>query len=199
MALRIPLLATLLAVTLAGACEPTRPCPAGFVGNRNQSPHMELWALGERGEEIPLTDGAAVPILIPPQGGRVLFIGVRAANLDACGVELTGAVRDPVNGQIRLDGRTINLTADGSGWAGSVAADVSTVANVPVCPNQWSGSDVFDSPYKLEVSLTDHYTERTAGRTLTIVPTCPTSDPECRCLCKKGYVLGEPCVAGGGG
>jgi hypothetical protein len=185
MAPRIPVLSAVLAVALVAPCgEPARPCPAGFVGDRNASPLLELWALGENGETIPLQDGTAVPILIPPQGGRVLFIGARATNLDACGVELSAALRDPGSGQLRLDGRTINLQADGSGWASSSPQDFASVANVPVCPNQWSGADIFDVPYSLEVSLVDAFTQRTAGRTVTIRPVCPASDPTCRCLCR---------------
>ena len=52
-------------------------------------------------DAVPLADGGPLAILQPPQGGRVVFVGVRATNVDGCGLQLTGALRDETSRQVR--------------------------------------------------------------------------------------------------
>ncbi len=200
---------------VCAACSPSSPetvpdaststgssgCTLPFLGDEAADPVVELVALGADETSFDLADGAEIPLILPPQGGRVIFAGVRATNIDACGVKLAGAVRDLQNAQVRIDTRTINLEPTGDGWGRSVDANISTFANVPMCPNQWAASDVFDHPFELEVTLTDRDHVRKATRTVEITPKCaqPENAAECLCICKKGYVLGEPCGAGDGG
>src|SRR5690242_14776363 len=116
-----PLFPLLLGMLLVAAgCEEPRPCPLPYLGSRTEAPKLEVWTLNALGETVTLTGGETVPLFIPSQGGRVAFIGVRATNLDSCGAELTASVRDPISNQVRLDGRTINLEPDGTGWGGSL-------------------------------------------------------------------------------
>lgn len=185
-----------LAAVLAG-CQ--SECKLGVIGDTSSPPTLELIALGNDQKTINVTDHGTVPIYLPPQGGRVIMIGVRARNLIACGAQLTGSLRDSSTGQRRLDSRTINLVANEDGSGGTVDGDISTYANIPVCPNQWAQGSVFDSEYTLTVSVVDQ-AQRTATATIAVVPTCvggsPAIEAECRCLCKAGYVLGEDCSAG---
>ena len=77
------------------------------------------------GSDVPIADGDDLAILFPPQGGRVAFVGVRALNVDGCAVQVTGALRDLGSRQIRLDGRTVNLTKLADGW-GTTGTGVTT-------------------------------------------------------------------------
>jgi hypothetical protein len=158
---------------------------------------MDLLALGADESAIPLHDGDTIALDFPPQGGRVVFAGVRANNLDPCGVELSGALRDTPSNEVRIDVRTVNLLPDDAGAGVTSDTNISNFANVPVCPNQWSSRDAFGVPYALTVSVKDR-SGRTASQTIQVTPTCaqPSNAAECACECAHGYVLGQPCDAG---
>ncbi|MDB4942127.1 MAG: hypothetical protein JWP97_1661 [Labilithrix sp.] len=179
-------------------------CPTGFLGDPAKDPEIELRALTAEGKDVPLTDGADLAIIFPPQGGRVVFVGVRANNVDGCGIQITGAVRDRTTQQVRLDGRTLNLEREPDGWGTSGhgtavsfedSALIGNYSNVPVCPNQWAASDVFDHVFELEVLVKDRL-GRKITKTITVTPRCAepgAKETACRCLCKNGYILGESC------
>jgi hypothetical protein len=175
-------------------------CPLPFLGDKEKTPEMELIVLRADSTSAPLRDGDTVAMIFPPQGGRVIFAGIRATNIDPCGVKLAGALRDPVTKQVRVDGRTINLTPSGDGWGGSDDADISSFANVPVCPNQWAKADLFGNEYELSLVLEDRH-DHTLTRTVKVIPSCaePEYAAECACICKGGYVLGEKCDVPDGG
>ena len=134
--------------------------------------------------------------MLPPQGGRVVLVGARATNLDRCGVSLSGALRDPQSQQVRVDIRTVNLVAADAGWVKSDPSDISAVANVPVCPNQWSQSNLYGSTYQLSVMVTDR-DGRSASKEVDVIPACADGAgfAECACICRAGYRLGETCGA----
>src|SRR6185437_13326487 len=71
------------------------PCAAGYLGDRAAPPRMELRQLLADGGDVPIKDGDDLDVLFPPQGGRVAFVGVRATNVDGCGIQVTGVLRDP--------------------------------------------------------------------------------------------------------
>jgi hypothetical protein len=179
-------------------------CPAGFLGDPSREIELELRALTADGTDVPLLDGADLAIVLPPQGGRVSFVGVRALNLDGCGVQVTGALRDLATRQIRIDGRTVNLRKEPDGWGttgqGTTtniedSAAIGDYSNIPVCPNQWAESDIFDTPFELEVLVQDRHKKKMT-KVITVTPRCSEPGPKeaaCRCLCKKGYVLGQSC------
>lgn len=194
--------ASLAAIALMGCSEDDNNEPPPdldvckhFLGDPELEPEIELRALAVGAGSVPLADGGGIDIITPPQGGRVVFAGVRATNLCAQGVQLAGSFRDPPTGQIRYESRTLNLKPGDDGWGSSVDEDISTFANIPVCPNQWSSRDIFDQDYELTLSVEDR-DGQTATRTITVRPTCaePDLDVECRCFCKAGYVLGEACL-----
>lgn len=179
----------------------TGECGVPFIGDPSKPVEIEIRALDATGADVPVGAGADLAMIFPPQGGRVAFVGVRAKNLDPCAVRLLGAVRDPSSKQVRLDARTVNLIAkDGYGVTGTgntdVTSDVAIAAysNVPLCPNQWAEESVFDHTFELEVDVTDHG-GRHANAKVLVTPRCaePAREAQCKCLCKKGYVLGEAC------
>lgn len=186
------LLVAALGLAAAG-CGPTSPCGLPNVGDPGAEPELEVFSIGASGEVVELADGASIDIVIPPQGGRVVFAGARVNNMEACGVTLAGVLRDPVSNQIRLDTRTINLEPQPEGTGGSDPGDISTFSNIPVCSNQWADQDVFDQTFALEVSVTSADGLHVVSRTTQVVPRCDPADVGCECLCKQGYVLGETC------
>jgi len=184
-----------------GAARPdageNRQCANAFVGDEAAAPEVVLTTLGADNSTQPLDPGGKVQMLIPPQGGRVIFIGVRARNLAPCGVQLLGSLRDPASGEVRLDSRTVNLQPTSDGWAASQDGQIADFANVPVCPNQWSSKDLYDAPYEIAVTVTDGR-KRSGQSTMQAVPTCVDGDAFCRCICGRDYVLGQSCAPDAG-
>lgn len=186
---------------------PPAPCQFDFIGDESLEPEIELFAFGADGVDHPLTDGATLDLIEPPQGGRVIFVGARAKNIDGCGPLLTGALRDPQNQQVRFDTRTVNLTADSDGWGSVELGNLSVYANIPACSNKWSEQNIFGGSFALEVSLADK-DGREAKKTVNVTAACTeVSQAEtpadvtlagCYCTCKAGYVTGETCEGGGG-
>lgn len=182
----------------------TSVCPTGYLGEPSAEASIELRALRADGTDVPLEDGDDLAVLFPPQGGRVSFVGVRALNVDGCGMQIVGALRDPLSKQIRLDGRTVNLRRESDGWGttgrGTTtniedSAEIGDYSNIPLCPNQWADQDVFDKGFELEVMITDRR-KKTATKKIAVVPRCAEpgdKETACRCLCRSGYVLGETC------
>ncbi|MGO9836397.1 MAG: hypothetical protein ACLP1X_19525 [Polyangiaceae bacterium] len=193
----------LTSVLQSSACSPAPPagaagCAAGFLGSDASPPEFQIIAL-QAGDIIStVDDGGTVEMLLPPQGGRVIFVGVRATNIDGCGLQLTAALRDESNGEVRPDSRTIDLLVEDGGWGasgtGAVSTAISNFSNIPVCPNEWSATNIYGNRYGLEVTVQDR-----EGRELThkivVTPECgqPANLAECLCICKAGYVLGQSC------
>jgi hypothetical protein len=199
-----------LALALSGCSSPSsgaedggpNTCPVGFLGDGGP-PDFGITVLRADDSVVPVMQGDTVPMLFPPQGGRVIFVGVDATNFDGCGVQLTGALRDLATQEVRVDSRTINLipTGEGHGVSGktgeSVAAAIANFANVPVCPNEWSSTNVYGTLYGLEVTVKDKE-GRQLTKKLDVTPECgePARVAECECICQAGYVLGQACDGG---
>ncbi|HEY8075145.1 MAG TPA: hypothetical protein VIF62_13570 [Labilithrix sp.] len=189
-----------------GGTDGTKPpstCATGFLGDASMPIQIEVHAIKADGSDVVLKDGDDLAIIFPPQGGRVAFVGIRATNLDGCGVQLTAALRDPISNQVRLDGRTVNLNREADGW-GTTGSGISTdiassdaiaqYSNVPLCPNQWASQDIYDKTFQLEVIVQDSRKQR-ADVKLNVVPRCAEGGAKmtaCLCLCKNGY-SGESC------
>jgi hypothetical protein len=169
------------------------------VGDPGREPDLQIVVAGPAGEG-PVADGDQVPLFLPPQGGRVILAGVRALNVDPCALTLLGSLRDPRTQQVRLDARTVNLRLGADGRAASAGSDISTFANIPVCPNQWSPTDLFASAYQLTLTVTDRGGRR-GSRTVQVSPRCGAGpeESECACICRGGYVLGQACAPADGG
>jgi len=173
-------------------------CALGFLGTPGKPVEIKLIARGVELVSTPIEDGSRVPLILPPQGGRVIFVGMQATNISACGVTLTGSLRDLGNHQVRVDERTTNLAPTGDGWGASAPTDISTFSNIPLCPNEWASTDAFDKPFELTLTVKDP-AGNTATKTIQIVPFCgePQYAAECLCTCKLGYTLGQACTDAG--
>ncbi|MDI1443174.1 hypothetical protein [Polyangium sp. 6x1] len=169
-------------------------CKLAYLGDPSAEPIMEVIALGPEGEIQSVSDGSSISLIFPPQGGRVVFAGVRATNVDPCAVRVAGALRDPATKQVRLDNRILNLVPTDDGYGRSDPADISSFSNIAACPNQWAEQDLFDKPYELTVSLTDRDGKKVT-KIMTVTPRCdePGREAECLCMCAGDYVLGMQC------
>ena len=206
-------IAIVAGAALAAGCRPKADDPApelvagctlDYLGDKKKPIELELYAAGADKLAQPLKEGGTVGLIVPPQGGWVIFVGARASNIDPCEVSLTGAARDPGNGQLRLDQRTVNLkpipAMMGSRkqpplWGGPVDGDISTFANIAMCPNQWAAQGLDGGTVELSISLTDR-DGKTATKTANVALSCvePQFKASCKCQCSKGYKLGQECT-----
>lgn len=170
------------------------PCAGGVVGDEALPPELKVLTLGPGIERRVIEEGAGVALVLPPQGGRIVLAGVRARNLAPCGVSLTGFIRDGTSGQVRLDGRTVNLRLAEDGWLESDGTDLAAFANVPVCPNEWASIDISGGRFELTVEVQDR-DGRVGRRSIQVVPSCNEVETpaQCACSCRTGYKLGQPC------
>jgi len=203
-----PRVLLLVLLALAPACsEPAEPsedagppvggCKLPYIGDKNKDLEMDVIAIGP-GTLDRITEGSDITLMLPPQGGRVVFAGVRAKNVNPCGVRLGGALRDTASQQVRIDNRIINLQPQEDGTARSNPNDIFNFANIAACPNQWSDRDLYDQPYELTISLTDK-DEKHLTKVLHVTPRCnePGVEAECLCQCQGDYILGMSCSDAG--
>ena len=183
----------------ADAAPDAKSCMLAYLGDRAKDIEMEVLVLGPNSSSVKVNEGDMVPLVFPPQGGEVIFAGVRATNLDPCGVKITGALRDLETKLVQVDVRTVNLDDPGDGWGKSSEGDISSFANISVCPNNWSKTSVNGSVYALEVTVTDRE-KRSATKVLQVTPVCTEKEylAFCTCTCKAGYILGQTCEGAGG-
>jgi hypothetical protein len=178
---------------------------AGFFGDEDAEPVVELYQRTLDGGIVPIAEGGEVPLILPPQGGKVILVGVRAKNVDLCALSITAAVHDEctaVDGGfgriVGREGRPLHLEAADDGWAYPIAPDTLTNwANVPMCPNTAFPRDMDGEPYLLRIRIVDGSVtpRRTALAEAHITPVCaePRNLAECQCQCDKDYVLGQQC------
>jgi len=125
----------------------------------------------------------------------VSFVATRARNVDPCHARISATLRSPRSGRIaQQESRDISLVPTPDGWAEPNLGDISSVANVPLCPD-YGVEPIVDAAYALEVSLVDTRDASLGGTVVrTVVPSCLQTDPYdnalCRCECKANYVLG---------
>ncbi len=187
-------LATILATT-ALACSDDAPgaCP---VGDRGLP--MELLAMtwdARAGEPVDLVDGGEVVLRRPIQGGKVIYVGVRARNVDGCGVQLTGALRDATSREvIALEQRPVRLVARADGWAVPATPLEQSLANVAACPNADAEVDLDGNRWELELRLEELQGGRRATLNLMVRPRCPADEAfECACECDSDFQIGGEC------
>lgn len=173
-------------------------CP-DFVGDPALPVELEVRVLDGDGRALPGADGMRVPLLQPPQGGKVIYAGARARNLALCGAQILASLRDGDEAGARivgLEGRPLRLVDGGDGWAyAAEPMQASSYANLPLCPNHVSTRDIPENPYRLTVTLEDSE-GREGSASLAVVPYCaePEHAVECACTCAEDYVLGRPCT-----
>lgn len=187
----------LVVVTLAAGC-PAGGDDACFIGDPAAPVELVVLLRQADGTMAEATAGAAAPLIKPPQGGKVIFVGARARNLDGCGAQVTSALYDECAGDVvgNVDSRPVTLVEGADGWgAPRDPVQISNWANVPACPDAQAARDVEGERYLLRLVVTDR-DGRTAEAAVEVVPTCAEAEyeTECRCECDGDYVLGQACA-----
>jgi hypothetical protein len=102
------------------------------IGNPSGAPEITLVTRTVDGRAVPLADGGEIPLIEPPQGGKVVFVGARARNV-ACVVQVFASLRDEASGRIvGSEGRPVKLTPAADGWGEPEhPTELSNYANVP--------------------------------------------------------------------
>jgi hypothetical protein len=167
-------------------------------GDPKQPLEIDLVYRDVNGAMMPLAELADLPLIQPPQGGKVLLVGVRARNIEGCTLMLSTALRDAADNMIvSLERRPVSLEPDADGWLRPLQPmELSNYSNLPACPHANLTHSINGEPYVIEISATDA-AGRNAKLTRKIVPTCaePASLDLCLCECTKDYTLGGACGA----
>ncbi|MFO0722130.1 MAG: hypothetical protein U1E65_00015 [Myxococcota bacterium] len=181
------------AAALCTAC-PTNDC---FIGDPNAAPTIGVVYRSGDGTMHDLAAGGQVPLLLPPQGGKVIFVGVRAKNIDGCPVTISASIRDQcTQSLIAHEERPVTLESTGDGWLTPKIPDaLENYSNLPACPRAALDRDVNNEPYQLEIKIEDKK-GRTATTAITVVPVCNTPDQQaqCECECAADYRQGASCT-----
>ncbi|HKP62546.1 MAG TPA: hypothetical protein VJV78_37685 [Polyangiales bacterium] len=171
-----------------------------FVGDESKPIEFEVVHRTADGECLSTGDMAEMPLIQPPQGGKVLFVGVRARNLDGCGLTLaTALVEQQTGAVISLERRPVRLEEVDDGWMmPQRPTEASNYSNLPACPRADLARSIEGEVYELRVSITDN-ANRKASTTMQIIPTCgePNLAELCHCECSKDYKLGGGCAKPG--
>jgi hypothetical protein len=196
----------------AASCEPPGDGSADagtglvecFFGDEGQDPVGELVFLDEDFQLQDLAPGQAVPLILPPQGGKVVFIGARLKNMDLCSLQANGGVFDDCPTSPRIigrEGRGIQMVENAAtGFA--EPADPTTInnyVNLPLCGNFTSSRDIDGEPYRVEIRFSDR-ARRSLVLTADITPFCP-GEPgaedgqfeQCTCECDADFGFDGAC------
>ncbi len=189
-----------LCVLIAPGCKASDPQCGPFIGDPSRPAEARLVALSQ-GQVVDVTDGSALSLEYPPQGGYVVYVGARVRNVSSCNADFQGQLLEPLNGNVLgFDRRQANLVLGADGWGRAPAPETSNFPNVNLCPDN-SPNDVQARTLTLEMKITDR-----DGRTVTVsapvVPRCQFADPgmqfNCVCTCSASYFPGK-CGFGDGG
>jgi hypothetical protein len=180
-------------LVLGGGCGDDGPtvCP---IGDRSLPIEIVPVHWPADGDVTDLADGGDVDLVRPLQGGKVIFVGVRARNVDGCNLQLTAALRALGSQQvIALEQRPVQLAVGSDGW-GHAASAFDHLANVPACPNAAATVDVDGATWRLELRL-EEPGGRMAETSLTVRPRCGLADQrdECACECDSDFQIGGAC------
>ncbi|HSD87625.1 MAG TPA: hypothetical protein VLB44_08920 [Kofleriaceae bacterium] len=194
----------LLVLTAVAACSSPAAMPpeadaaidGATIDTSQVAPEIEILYRSRDGMAMPCAPDAPVPLTLPPQGGFVLLVGLRAKHLDPTSIDVTASIRDTVDDQLlSVEQRPVMLVPGSDGWATPDMPDgLFNWANLPACPLAGATRDVFQQPYLLRVAVEDASGAKAEAK-LTIVPTCEAgaAGDLCRCQCKQGYKLGDAC------
>jgi len=172
------------------------PPPSGcFSGDATAAPLLALVRQAADGGLAPVTDGDMVPLVVPPQGGEVLLIGVRALNIDGCPLTMSTSLVLSTGVVAAFERRPVNLRLAEDGWLQPASpSGLANFANLPACPIAGLGQSIDGVSSQLVVDVEDRAGRR-GHAAATILPTCEgdATSGHCRCLCAAGYVLGDVC------
>jgi hypothetical protein len=197
---RMPLLASVLGALACGGSS-SAPAKSCFLGDASKPAELEVVYRTADGMTVSASDMATIPLIQPPQGGKVLFVGARARNVDGCGLTLATALVDPGTGAVvSLERRPVTLEPTGDGWMRPKRpTEASNYSNLPACPRADIDRSIEGEVYELRVSISDS-AGRKAQTSIRVIPTC--GEPElaelCHCECSKDYRLGAGCTEDAG-
>lgn len=188
--------ATLFSALCAACPEEDPPTPISCpLGDLTKPIELEIVHKAVGGGVTVTTSSGAVPLILPPQGGKVMLVGVRARNVDGCPLTLTAAMRDTCTGDlIALERRPI-LLEEKNGWLEpQEPLELNNYSNLPACPREGLTRSVSGEPYQIEVVVEDK-TGRQATKSITIIPTCaePENEMTCRCECRTDFSTIDNC------
>src|SRR5687768_4064252 len=91
----------------AGPAEPQPPC---IIGDESAEAEIVMVYRTVDGEVADVVDNGEVPLILPPQGGKVTLIGVRAKNV-TCSLQVFASVSNSFCGGniFGLEGRVVDL------------------------------------------------------------------------------------------
>ena len=169
---------------------PRRDASDCVVGDITAPPELQIVYRAPGGTAEPLADGGTLPLTVPPQGGHVVFVGLRVRNVDLCGSSIQAALRHPTTDRVAgFERRPVAWVIAADGFAEPAQPDqISDYANVPLCPNANIDQDIFDVPWDLEVRFYDA-SDMATQVDLTVTPSCDQAiNPAyCRCECAMGF------------
>jgi hypothetical protein len=159
-------------------------------------PEVAIMYRSRDGMAVDATDGAHVPLIFPPQGGFVMLVGARVHRFDPASVTITASLRDALDSPVlTLEMRPVELATGIDGWASPAnPSDMFDWANLPTCPLAMATRNLYDQTYVLRIAAVDGGGTMAEQR-LSIVPACEAgaNGDMCRCQCRLGYKLGDPC------
>jgi hypothetical protein len=144
--------------------------------------------------QAPIGDGK-LDLMLPPQGGFVVFLGAELRNVNEGSVELRGRILD--RGTVIAEDIR-NVPVVDSPAAGDLKVpdlrSYLNVANIAVCP--YAGSDDrVDHSFTVDVRVRELSSGRSGSGSRELVLTCRQSDPRvlalCKCQCEGDFILGK--------
>lgn len=186
--------------TVAAALAVVAACSGDDTSGQSPAPRALEVVPGEYSLESrdlrPLSDGDDITLQLPPQGGRVAFIGagVRGASCDQ--VRLTVRLAATDGTELVLDGRTVPLDPpDGTGLRKTRIETFTAQSNLRMCPD-YEGRRVDDRAYDVRVEVEEAGCDRRKGTvTVRVFARCFATDEGCACLCAENYQQGS-CLGG---
>jgi hypothetical protein len=184
-------------VLLAGCPDEADPCAGGAAAGELDA-GVELEIVVQRDcVADPVSEGATIPVIEPPQGGKVVIAGARVRNIVNKGVKLSGWLRDPASERVYgLVIQPVRLDLGSDGWLSPRdPASIDNYANISACPMANLPRDVHGEPWVLGIRVED-CAGRSAERQITVTPTCAPPDPlrcipevstSCECECDMNY------------
>lgn len=190
----------LLAVMSGSGCEESFDGPPEIAPAR-LTPSLDTLSL--------LSDGDAIELQPPIQGGWVLFVGAVVRNFSSRGGSLLGELRrakaadgsllSQPGGVLYSDERTAPLSAlpagfvapssDGTAPWRLTMPNPNDTSNIATCPNPLD-LDIVDGTFFLQVTYRDKL-GRSATSYRKVIPRCVQADPQanaaCRCECQASY------------
>jgi hypothetical protein len=201
----------LVFLSLAAECDGDGPAPdAGpddvcIIGDPTAPAQIEFVYRDADGVVKPLTDGQEIPLMLPPQGGKVVYLGIRAKNV-TCTVQLNAGFfddcRDPPIIFAR-EARPVELREGASGFGEPINDPtdpfVPNLLNIPTCPSFAASRDQDNVPTRFELRVTEALRpgegdNRRHVFSGTVVPVCgePEIFDKCHCECDADYIIGVP-------